>query len=117
MNTFLTNSFCLTLYYQFISYNQTKNTIIIKHNTKGEIMNNFLKSKIGYGTYKVTDQNDLYNSINWAALAKYDFIDTAAFYKNETQIGKAIKLFKKEFPKKKYHQFKRKYFLIILKRI
>ena len=63
-------------------------------------MNNFLHSKIGYGTYKVTDQKELNNSIKWAILAKYDFIDTAAFYKNETQIGKAIKLFKKEFPKK-----------------
>ncbi|MGL5640252.1 MAG: aldo/keto reductase family protein [Mycoplasmoidaceae bacterium] len=60
----------------------------------------FLNSKIGYGTYKVTNQEELNNSIKWATLAKYDFIDTAAFYKNETQIGKAIRKFKKEFPKK-----------------
>ena len=38
-------------------------------------MNNFLHSKIGYGTYKVTDQKELNNSIKWAILAKYDFID------------------------------------------
>lgn len=61
-------------------------------------MNNFLKSRIGFGTYLVTDQEELNNSIEVATLLKYDFIDTAWFYKNELQIGNAYAKFKKEHP-------------------
>ena len=61
-------------------------------------MNDFLKAKIGFGTYLVENQEELNNSIRVATLAKYDFIDTAWFYKNEVQIGNAYAKFKKEYP-------------------
>jgi diketogulonate reductase-like aldo/keto reductase len=47
---------------------------------------------LGLGTYKMgkTDK-EVYDSVRTALDAGYRHIDTAAFYKNETPIGKAIR--------------------------
>lgn len=45
---------------------------------------------IGYGTYKCTDGNDE-RIVGMALDAGYRLLDTAAAYKNETQVGKAIR--------------------------
>ena len=46
---------------------------------------------LGLGTYAITSQNDVENSLNAAFEAGYRLIDSAAAYNNEKQIGKAIK--------------------------
>ena len=46
---------------------------------------------IGLGTYKMTDENELYTALNTAFEHGYTMIDTAYFYKNEDTIGKIIK--------------------------
>lgn len=61
-------------------------------------MKNILEAKIGFGTYKLVDQTKIDQSIEAAILSNYDFIDTAWYYKNEKQIGNAIKKFKKNYP-------------------
>lgn len=50
-----------------------------------------LNAKIGFGTYLLTNEDELFNAIICAIKNKYDFIDTAVYYKNEKIIGKAIK--------------------------
>lgn len=45
---------------------------------------------IGYGTYKTSDE-DVYEAVLSAVKAGYRHIDTAAFYKNECGIGRAIR--------------------------
>lgn len=45
---------------------------------------------IGYGTYKTSDE-EVYNAVLSALKAGYRHIDTAAFYKNEEGIGRAIR--------------------------
>lgn len=45
---------------------------------------------IGYGTYKTTDE-EVYDAVMAALKAGYRHIDTAAFYKNEAGIGRAIR--------------------------
>lgn len=50
-----------------------------------------LNSKIGFGTYLMTNETELFDAIICAIKNKYDFIDTATYYKNEKIIGKAIK--------------------------
>lgn len=54
-----------------------------------------LNSKIGFGTYQMRDETELFNAIMCAIKNKYDFIDTATYYKNEKLIGKVIKYAKK----------------------
>lgn len=44
---------------------------------------------IGYGTYKTSDE-EVYDAVGAALKAGYRHIDTAAFYKNESGIGRAI---------------------------
>lgn len=44
---------------------------------------------IGYGTYKTSDE-EVYDAVRAALKAGYRHIDTAAFYKNESGIGRAI---------------------------
>lgn len=45
---------------------------------------------IGLGTWKSTEEMDAYNSVKCALENGYRHIDTAAIYKNEIQVGKAI---------------------------
>lgn len=54
------------------------------------------KCKIGFGTYKILDQNEMNNAIIAACKNKYDFIDTAFIYANEAMVGKALKIARKE---------------------
>lgn len=46
---------------------------------------------IGFGTYKLTDAKEVFNSLYSAIQSGYRLIDTASFYENETEIGAAIK--------------------------
>ena len=50
----------------------------------------------GYGTYKIKDQSEAYNSVKLALKNGYRHIDTAAFYENEKFVANAIKDFMKE---------------------
>ncbi|MBR4831899.1 MAG: aldo/keto reductase [Butyrivibrio sp.] len=45
---------------------------------------------LGFGTYKIKDPAEAYNSVRSALEAGYRHIDTAAFYENEKQVGQAI---------------------------
>lgn len=40
-------------------------------------------SKIGFGTYKILNQEKMNNAIKWAIESGYDFIDTAKLYHTE----------------------------------
>ena len=44
----------------------------------------------GYGTYKIKDPNEAYNSVRLALKNGYRHIDTAAFYENEKYVSNAI---------------------------
>ncbi len=46
--------------------------------------------QFGYGTYKIKDPAEAYNSVINALEKGYRHIDTAAFYENEKHVGKAI---------------------------
>ena len=46
---------------------------------------------IGFGTWKAKDGSDAYDSIIEALKAGYRHIDTAAMYRNEASVGKAVK--------------------------
>lgn len=46
---------------------------------------------LGLGVYKVTDESEVINSINWALDAGYRHIDTAALYNNEDWVGVAVR--------------------------
>lgn len=66
-------------------------------NVKGDIMqkvvlnNNVEMPILGFGVYQVTDQEECERSVFEAIDAGYRLIDTAAAYKNEEAVGKAIK--------------------------
>ena len=45
---------------------------------------------MAFGTYKIKDPNEAYNSVKTALETGYRHIDTAAFYENEKQVGEAI---------------------------
>ncbi|MBO4458217.1 MAG: aldo/keto reductase [Butyrivibrio sp.] len=45
---------------------------------------------LGFGTYKIKDSAEAYNSVRSALEAGYRHIDTAAFYENEKEVGQAI---------------------------
>ena len=56
------------------------------------ILNNGLEMPvIGLGTFRAEENAEIINSIKWALEAGYTLIDTAASYKNEEIIGKAIR--------------------------
>lgn len=59
-------------------------------------MNKILKAKIGFGTYKLTKQNQLSKALEYAIKNDYCFIDTAKLYLTEELIGNAIESFKNE---------------------
>lgn len=46
---------------------------------------------IGFGTYKLGDDEKVINAVDYALKVGYRHIDTAAFYGNEEAIGKALK--------------------------
>ena len=46
---------------------------------------------IGFGTYKLGDDEQVINAVNYALTVGYRHIDTAAFYGNEEAIGKVLK--------------------------
>ncbi|WP_432632879.1 aldo/keto reductase [Brachyspira sp.] len=46
---------------------------------------------LGFGIYKITDKNELYNAVKWAVESGYRKFDTAQFYDNEKELGEAIK--------------------------
>ena len=46
---------------------------------------------LGLGVFKAQDGEEAYNAVRWAIELGYKHIDTAAAYKNEVSVGKAIK--------------------------
>lgn len=54
-----------------------------------------LKAKIGFGTYKICDQNDMDQALKNVLKNNYGFIDTAKLYNNESLIGKALEKLQK----------------------
>ncbi|MCR5676524.1 MAG: aldo/keto reductase [Agathobacter sp.] len=48
---------------------------------------------LGFGTYKITDAKEAYQSVYDALSIGYRHIDTAAFYENEASVGAAIRDF------------------------
>lgn len=59
------------------------------------------KAKIGFGTYKILDQEKMNVAIKCAIESGYDFIDTAKLYNTEILIANALKKYKEENPNKK----------------
>lgn len=55
-----------------------------------ELNNGMKMPGMGLGTWKSTGKK-AYNAVTWALDAGYRLIDTAAFYRNEKQVGKAIR--------------------------
>ncbi len=47
--------------------------------------------KIGLGTWQVKDGDECYQSVLWALKHGYRHIDTAAAYRNEESVGRAVK--------------------------
>lgn len=47
--------------------------------------------RVGFGVWQVKDGEEAVNSVKWALETGYISIDTAAAYKNEAGVGKAIK--------------------------
>lgn len=46
--------------------------------------------RLGFGTWKILGE-DAYNSVRWALDAGYRHIDTAQFYQNESEVGRAVR--------------------------
>ncbi|MEG0978321.1 MAG: aldo/keto reductase [Bacilli bacterium] len=61
---------------------------------------NITDAKIGFGTYKILDQQKMNDAIKWAIDSGYDFIDTAKLYRTEELIANALKKYKDENPDK-----------------
>lgn len=61
-------------------------------------MSNILKAKIGFGTYKILDQEKMNNAIKHAIECEYGFIDTAKLYSTEPLVGEALRKLKSENP-------------------
>lgn len=62
----------------------------MKENYK-ELSNGLKIPSIGFGTYKLGDDEKVINAVDYALKVGYRHIDTAAFYGNEEAIGKALK--------------------------
>ncbi|WP_412032669.1 aldo/keto reductase family protein [Malacoplasma muris] len=58
-------------------------------------INSITNTKIGFGTYKIIDENQMLTAIIAASKNKYDFIDTAVVYENEHLVGNAIEHLRK----------------------
>ncbi len=59
--------------------------------TRIELNNHTTIPMFGYGTYKIKDSSEAYNSVKTALDLGYRHIDTAAFYENEKYVADAIK--------------------------
>ncbi|WP_370281046.1 aldo/keto reductase [Spiroplasma endosymbiont of Phyllotreta cruciferae] len=59
--------------------------------TKLSLLNGVKIPLIGFGTYKLTDETETYQTVLTALQSGYRHIDTAQYYGNETIIGKAVK--------------------------
>ncbi|HEX7063510.1 MAG TPA: aldo/keto reductase [Bacillales bacterium] len=65
---------------------------MVSHISESTMLANGVKMPwLGYGVYKVEDGEEVVNSVKAALEAGYRGIDTAAFYKNEAGVGRAIK--------------------------
>ena len=59
---------------------------------KDYLLNNGVKIPVlGFGTWKAQDGEEAYQAVLAALKAGYRHIDTAAVYKNEESVGRAIK--------------------------
>ncbi|WP_163655645.1 aldo/keto reductase [Listeria sp. PSOL-1] len=56
-----------------------------------ELANGVLMPHMGFGVWQVKDGEEAVNSVKWAIETGYISIDTAAAYKNEDGVGRAIK--------------------------
>ncbi|EUJ25731.1 oxidoreductase, aldo/keto reductase family protein [Listeria floridensis FSL S10-1187] len=56
-----------------------------------ELANGVKMPQLGFGVWKVEDGEEAVNSVKWAIEAGYRSIDTAAAYRNEEGVGRAIK--------------------------
>ncbi|MCL8211070.1 Glyoxal reductase [Spiroplasma sp. JKS002671] len=73
----------------------TKNEILTK---KIKLSNGVLMPQFGLGTYLMENENEAYKAVMVALENGYRLIDTAQYYNNETEIGRAIKDFLKQHP-------------------
>ena len=55
------------------------------------LSNGYEMPGVGFGTWKSKDGEDAYNSIIEAFKAGYRHVDTAAMYRNEASVGKAVR--------------------------
>ncbi len=62
-------------------------------NTKITLNNQTQIPLVGFGTYKIKDPAEAYESVKSALELGYRHIDTAAFYDNEQEVGRAIRDF------------------------
>lgn len=60
-------------------------------NTKVEIDKNVYMPIFGLGAYATKPGDEAYNSVRWAVDLGYRLVDTAAFYNNEEDVGRAFK--------------------------
>ncbi|MGE5441433.1 MAG: aldo/keto reductase [Bacteroidota bacterium] len=60
-------------------------------NDKAKLNNGAEIPYFGLGVYQSPPGEETYNAVRWALDAGYRHIDTAAFYKNEHDVGRAIK--------------------------
>ncbi|MBE5910242.1 aldo/keto reductase [Pseudobutyrivibrio sp.] len=58
--------------------------------TRKQLNNSTSIPMLGYGTYKIKDPAEAYNSVKLALDKGYRHIDTAAFYENEKDVSTAI---------------------------
>lgn len=73
----------------------TKNEILTK---KIKLSNGVLMPQFGLGTYLMENENEAYKSVLVALENGYRLIDTAQYYNNEVEIGRAIKDFLQQHP-------------------
>lgn len=73
----------------------TKSEILTK---KIKLSNGVLMPQFGLGTYLMENENEAYQAVMVALENGYRLIDTAQYYQNETEIGRAIKDFLRQHP-------------------
>ncbi|NCA97241.1 MAG: aldo/keto reductase, partial [Bacteroidia bacterium] len=69
--------------------NKEKDANLIHHTYR--LSNDVEIPKIGFGTWKIKDGKETYDSVTNALKIGYRHIDTATVYGNEKSVGKAIK--------------------------
>ncbi len=60
-------------------------------NYKIEMNNRYKIPQIGLGVYLTKSGTECFNAVNWALEAGYRHIDTAKYYKNEKDVGSAVR--------------------------